>query len=585
MKHSETYIRHYINRKVRVFMRKSQLFKTILLGIGMIAALSGCGNKPAPIEGPEPTQEATQPTDKPEPTQTATQPTDKPEPTQAATQPTDKLEPTQAATQPTDKPEAPTSELEPTTQPGGLEPVTTDPVKYEAEDGTLTGKAKVETSRKNYSGTGYVAGLEGDGDSCTFHITVSQEGFYDLIFSSASAGGTKENYVIVDGEQMGTLSSTETEFTEAAIQRVYMAVGTHEVTVEKYWGWIFLDSLTVQGSEALPADLYEVSTKLCNPNATDEAKRLMSYLVDIYGKKFLSGQYSESMYGLERAAIWKTTGGKYPAVLGLDLIEYSPSRAANGSTSKAIEYAIECWEAGGIVTFAWHWNVPEKYLTDVWWKGFNTESVNIDLAKIMNGEDEEGYDLLVSDIDVIAEQLKRLQDAGVPVLWRPLHEAAGGWFWWGAAGADAYKQLYLLLYDRLTNYHGLNNLIWLWNGQSADWYPGDEYVDIIGEDIYAGERVYTSQVKKYLEAAAYSNERKMVVLSENGCLFDPDLAIRDGAMWGFFATWSGEFVLRSSNLNVLSEKYTEAEMVKKVYSHEAVVTLEDLPDLKSYPIH
>lgn len=463
--------------------------------------------------------------------------------------------------------------------------VTAEPVTYEAEDGSLEGNAKVENSKKEYSGTGYVSGLEADGDSCTFHIKVEQEGFYDLVFMAASSGGKKENYVSLDGDQLGTLLTSEAEFEEASVERVYMTVGEHDVTVAKYWGWIYLDFLTVKASPALPEDLYEVSAKLVNPNATENAKRLMSYLTDIYGEKILSGQYCDGgMYGMERAAIWKTTGGEYPAVLGLDLIEYSPSRAANGSTSKAVEYAIEYWEEGGIVTFAWHWNVPEKYLTDIWWKGFYAESTNINLSKIMNGEDPEGYDLLISDIDAIAEQLKRLQDAGVPVLWRPLHEAAGGWFWWGASGAEAYKQLYITMYDRLTNYHGLNNLIWLWNGQDEAWYPGDEYVDIIGEDIYPGERVYTSQVKKYLEAADYSTERKMVVLSENGCLFDPDLAIRDGAMWGFFATWGGDFVLRNSGMNALSEQYTEAEMVKKVYSHDAVITFADLPDLKNYPI-
>ena len=103
----------------------------------------------------------------------------------------------------------------------------------------------------------------------------------------------------------------------------------------------------------------------------------------------------------------------------------------------------------------------------------------------MNGEDEEGYELLMKDIDAIAQQLLILQEADVPILWRPLHEASGGWFWWGASGAEAYKQLYILLYDKLTNEYGLNNLIWLWNGQDADWYPGDEYVD--GDEL--GKRI------------------------------------------------------------------------------------------------
>lgn len=266
------------------------------------------------------------------------------------------------------------------------------------------------------------------------------------------------------------------------------------------------------------------------------------------------------------------------------MMEYSPSRVANGSTSKAVDYAIEYWNEGGIVTFCWHWNAPSKYLTGAWYSGFYKENTNIDLAKIMNGEDQEGYDLLMEDIDAIAKQLGRLQDAGVPVLWRPLHEGAGGWFWWGASGADAYKELYKLLYDKLTNEYGLNNLIWVWNGQDKEWYPGDEYVDIIGEDIYPGEHVYTPQTSGYLDVLDYTDARKMVVLSENGCLFDPDLAVRDGSMWGYFGTWGGEFISSSTSLNIWSDQYTEEEMFKKVYDSEYVITRDELPDLKNYPL-
>jgi len=193
--------------------------------------------------------------------------------------------------------------------------------------------------------------------------------------------------------------------------------------------------------------------------------------------------------------------------------------------------------------------------------------------------------MLIKDIDNIAQPLLEIQAAGIPVLFRPLHEASGGWFWWGASGPESFKELWILLYDKLTNEYGLNNLIWVWNGQDAGWYPGDEYVDIMGEDIYPGEKVYTSQITKYLEVAGYSGERKMVYLTENGCIFDPDLALRDGAMWGMWGTWQGEFVRKTSAINAkLSEQYTEEYMLKKAYDHEAVLTLDEMPDLKTYPI-
>jgi mannan endo-1,4-beta-mannosidase len=384
---------------------------------------------------------------------------------------------------------------------------------------------------------------------------------------------------------MGVVSVQGKAYTDAVLDRVYMAKGSHRIAVMKFWGWISIDKIKVKSSPGLPNDLFDVEPELVNPNASVNTQRLMTYLCDNYGKRVLSGQYSDGgMYGIENACIWKATGGTFPAILGLDMIEYSPSRQSHGSSSKTVEHALEYWEKSGIVTLCWHWNAPEKYLTDTWYKGFYKDYTNIDLKAIMNGQDKEGYALLLADIGAIAKQLKRLCDADVPILWRPLHEASGGWFWWGSAGPEAYKELYCLLYDEMTNHYQLNNLIWVWNGQDKDWYPGDEYVDIIGEDIYPGEHVYTPQSARFLQATKYSKARKMIVLSENGCLFDPDLALRDSAMWGYFCTWGGEFVAMSQAFNDISERYTELNMVQKVYAHEIVVTRNELPDLKNYPL-
>ena len=458
---------------------------------------------------------------------------------------------------------------------------------YEAEDALLSGNVKATGSpiKEGFSGTGYIEGFEEDTDACTFTVTIEEDGFYDLNFISSSFGGEKHNYVMVDGEDVGMVVISTSEFGDSIINRIYMAAGEHTVRLYKCWGWIYLDSLVVLTSEPIDSRIYEVNAALCNPNASEETQRLYSYLCDIYGEKILSGQFCDTgQYGKEFQIIKKVTE-KIPAVLGLDFIEYTPSRVEMGSKGHATDYAIDFWKSGGIVTFCWHWNAPAKYLTGEWYSGFYTHSANIDLAKVMNGEDTEGYDLLMEDIDAIAKELMILKEEGVPILWRPLHEASGGWFWWGASGPEAYKQLYILLYERLTNEYELDNLIWLWNGQDAEWYPGDEYVDIIGEDLYPGERVYTSQASAFLNAATnYSIEHKIVYLTENGCLFDPELARRDGAMWGMFCTWQGEFVAKNVAIHTLSEQYTEESMLQKVYEDEDVLTLEDLPDFTTYEI-
>jgi mannan endo-1,4-beta-mannosidase len=76
-----------------------------------------------------------------------------------------------------------------------------------------------------------------------------------------------------------------------------------------------------------------------------------------------------------------------------------------------------------------------------WWSGFYTDATDFDIeAALVGGEANANFTLLMEDVDVIAVELKRLQSAGVPVLWRPLHEAEGKWFWWGAKGPEACKK-------------------------------------------------------------------------------------------------------------------------------------------------
>ncbi|MDK2903020.1 MAG: mannan endo,4-beta-mannosidase [Clostridiales bacterium] len=457
---------------------------------------------------------------------------------------------------------------------------------FEAEDAAVTtGKVRIENTHLGFSGKGYLVGIEGEEDTVTFYVTIPESGFYDLNFISSSYDGYKENNVYVNGEFVGVAKVEGTDFQDSILKRVYLKAGKNEIKMTKSWGWIRLDALKVTASSSNEEDIYKVSAKLVDPEATDRVKRLMQYLCDMYGKYIISGQYSDGgINGPEFKAIYNATG-KYPAILGLDFIDYTPSRITYGTTSKAVEYAIEFDKLGGIVTFCWHWNAPEPYLYNTsenpWWSGFYTKATNINLKAIMNGEDPQGYELLLRDIDEIAKCLKRLQEADVPVLWRPLHEASGGWFWWGASGAEAYIKLYRLLFDRLTKVHCIHNLIWVWNGQHPNWYPGDEYVDIIGIDIYPGERIYSPHTSKFFEMAEWPVGRRIIALTENGCLFDTDLAFRDNAVWSYFGTWSGDFVSLNKT-DTLSEKYTEKYMFGKVYNHEKVITLDELPDLRNY---
>lgn len=298
----------------------------------------------------------------------------------------------------------------------------------------------------------------------------------------------------------------------------------------------------------------------------------------------LTGQQIGVVSTPEFEMIHRVTG-KYPAVGGFDFMNYSPSRVERGAECRDTDLAIDWWNRGGIVTFCWHWNAP-KDLIDLppdrtWGSGFYTKATTFDVQRAMSDQDSEEYRLLIRDIDAISDQLKRLQDEGVPVLWRPLHEASGGWFWWGAKGPEPCIALWKLMYERMTHVHGLNNLIWVWNGQHKDWYPGDAYVDIIGEDIYPPAQDYGSQAERFRMAESYTAARKIIALTENGVVPDPDRMLADDCPWAWNCTWYGSFVFTGEgDERVYSEEYTDAEQLVKTYAHPFTVTLDELPNLK-----
>ena len=162
-------------------------------------------------------------------------------------------------------------------------------------------------------------------------------------------------------------------------------------------------------------------------------------------------------------------------------------------------------------------------------------------------------DVVNADLSKVAGYLKRLQDAGIPALFRPLHEAAGDyswgpWFWWGNSGVEATKALWRYMYDKLTNEYGLNNLIWVWTMQSQDAgalasaqtvaaaYPGSDCVDIVGADIYP-DATLTDQSDVFYLLNQVVGGKKMVALSECGNLVDPAKAQQKNALWSFFMQW------------------------------------------------
>lgn len=458
----------------------------------------------------------------------------------------------------------------------------------EAESGKLEGNAKANDF-PDASGGAYVNGVNVEGDALTMTADIEYSGFYDMNFLTMGSEG-RVNNVLVDGMKVGDITTNSpAEFGDTLLSYIYLDKGTHEITITPSWGYVDIDCLILTAAATpITEDTYKVEPTLVNPNADENTKRLYKFLCDIYGKYSFAGQYAdEGRASSEYEKITAKTGKTF-AVLGLDMGNYSLGSKAHGAESKTVEYAYDWYKnAGGIVQLCWHWTTPEDYAVNAgdqpWYSSFYKEGSKLDLDKIMNGEDDAAYQLLMDDIDNMANELARLRDAGVPVLWRPLHEAAGGWFWWGNCEPESYKKLWNVMYDKMTNEHNLTNLIWVWNGQDPAWYPGDETVDINGWDIYAGNHVDSSQSGRFDDMATnYGTKTKLIALTENGCVMDPDKVFNDNARWLFWGTWSDPFTMKLGV--VINDEYTTVELLTKAYNHERVLTLDELPDLQNYPL-
>ena len=458
----------------------------------------------------------------------------------------------------------------------------------EAESGKLEGNAKANDF-PDASGGAYVNGVNVEGDALTMTADIEYSGFYDMNFLTMGSEG-RVNNVLVDGMKVGDITTNSpAEFGDTLLSYIYLDKGTHEITITPSWGYVDIDCLILTAAATpVTEDTYKVEPTLVNPNADENTKRLYKFLCDIYGKYSLAGQYAdEGRASSEYEKITAKTGKTF-AVLGLDMGNYSLGSKAHGAESKTVEYAYDWYKnAGGIVQLCWHWTTPEDYAVNAgdqpWYSSFYKEGSKLDLDKIMNGEDDAAYQLLMDDIDNMANELARLRDAGVPVLWRPLHEASGGWFWWGNCEPESYKKLWNVMYDKMTNEHNLTNLIWVWNGQDPAWYPGDETVDINGWDIYAGNHVDSSQSGRFDDMATnYGTKTKLIALTENGCVMDPDKVFNDNARWLFWGTWSNPFTMKLGV--VINDEYTTVELLTKAYNHERVLTLDELPDLQNYPL-
>ena len=315
------------------------------------------------------------------------------------------------------------------------------------------------------------------------------------------------------------------------------------------------------------------------PNASPEAVKLLDYIYSISGKKTLSGQHGAPLTGSNRLPVVHRITERYPAVFGQDFgFSYPGYWDGINFRQRIVDEAIRRHHEGFIITLMWHSIAPtldepmefrdgvQVKLSDQEWRELITPGSIL-------------HERWKSQVDVIAWFLKQLRYARVPVLWRPYHEMNGEWFWWGRKpGEDGYKKLWRMMYDRLVNFHGLNNLIWVYNANEVKdnvdpyetHFPGHDVVDILATDVYT-EAFNQMNYDQLLKLAG----DKPIALGEVGRV--PSLEIlRSQPRWTWFMQWGEP-----------GGSGPEGRTYRETYVSEEVLTLDELPwvDVKNPRIH
>ncbi len=315
-----------------------------------------------------------------------------------------------------------------------------------------------------------------------------------------------------------------------------------------------------------------------NSEAQPCVGRVLRYLASIAGDRIITGQHTQTM-DMEELKHIRAVTGKAPGLLGFELLSYSPNinkqdtdeecmtevAENRGTLQRALEWAKE----KGLITFTWHWFSPLGGRS----KSFFTQNTDFDASKaVLPGTPEN--EALIYDMDHMAKLLEPFCEKGIPVLWRPFHEMDGDWFWWGAKGAETAKKLWKIMYERYTSHHHLTNLIWEWNAENAQYYPGDEFVDVISRDMYPPAHEHTARKEEYIAMEKVTTAPKTVLIGETGVLPDVKELHDKKVGWASYMTWSKVFCL--------TEEYNSGEELKKLYDSPYAITLEDIREQKLY---
>jgi mannan endo-1,4-beta-mannosidase len=335
-----------------------------------------------------------------------------------------------------------------------------------------------------------------------------------------------------------------------------------------------------------------------DPDLIPEGRRLLEYLVEGRGGRIVSGCAATGP-GSGPFAAWLHASGREPALQSFNIAGFHPVDSdIYRNVQKGVVNQTRFWgrDKGGIVAMLYHWTWENPDGSVSFMKG-KLDPVP-DLSKMVTPGTKE-YEQFHRDLSHTADYLEQLAEARVPLLFRPFHEIDGGWFWWtDPEKPENTAALWRQMFDYLVKKRGIHNLIWDFAPAHVTWgphrtriqkeherqptieeeaeyrrrfYPGDEYVDLVGISGYASRGNYEwgwggpmeenyANAYKLLQAIAPG---KPLSLAESPNLLNAAIAKRRGPAWVYDMSWYGG----------------DPDWMDFTLNHDHLLSLDELPDL------
>lgn len=303
-----------------------------------------------------------------------------------------------------------------------------------------------------------------------------------------------------------------------------------------------------------------------NPKASGEARDLLAYLYSVYGRFTLSGQHNQMYHVSEPSERVQSITGRYPLIWGgewgfsderhdIDNVKYRP---------RLLDEIRAQHEAGRIIVLTWHQASPTVGEPCDFIGGVQIKISGADWRDLLRlGTNL--HRVWQEHVDRLAGALLQLQGEGIPIVFRPYHEMNGSWFWWSGR-PEQFKALWNMLFERLTQFHQVHNLLWAWNPDKPlpgveDFFPGHETVDLLGSDIYPTRGAPDPYPQEWYDRMREVADGKPLALSEMSAF--PSDAKLHSQPWAWCMCWdnlafhsNSESQLRAfyDNPRVLSER-------------------------------